>query len=113
VSTIFEQVDPLTAGALIERGAILVDVRTPEEWAAGHAPQARHLPLDQLPTRHGELPRDRRIVVVCRSGGRSGAATEALVGAGYDAVNLEGGMRAWVDAGLACVTDTGTPGEIT
>jgi rhodanese-related sulfurtransferase len=106
------EVDASTGDALVAEGALLVDVRTPDEWNAGHAPGALHLPLDQLSARHAELPTDRRIVVICRSGGRSARATEALVGAGYDAVNLAGGMQAWAALGLGCVTDADEPGTV-
>ena len=70
------------------------------------------MPLDQLGDRYTELPTDRPIVVICRSGGRSAKAAEALVSAGYEAVNLAGGMKAWVADGLPCVTDAGAPGEV-
>lgn len=112
MSNAIEDVDPATADAMATDGALLLDVRTPEEWAAGHAPGAQHLPLAELPDRHTELPTDRRIVAICRSGGRSTRATEALVGAGYDVVNLAGGMRAWVAEGLPCIDDAGGPGTV-
>ena len=110
--TPIEEIDPSTADACVTEGALLLDVRTPAEWDAGHAPAAVHLPLDQLGDRHTELPTDRQIVVICRSGGRSARAAEALVGAGYDAVNLAGGMQAWTAIGLPCVTDTGDSGTV-
>lgn len=88
-------VDPLDAATQIEAGALLLDVREQDEWDAGHAPTAQHLPLGRLQAEWTSLPRDRRIVVVCRSGRRSAAATAALIGAGIDAVNLTGGMQAW------------------
>ena len=108
-------VDPAGARALLEEGAVLLDVREDDEWDAGHAPDATHVPLGDLAAAHerGDLPSDdRRIVAVCRSGGRSAAATQALRGAGYDAVNLEGGMRAWASTGLPVVTDAGGPGAV-
>lgn len=108
----FEEVDVAEAETRVGAGALLLDVRTPEEWAAGHAPQAVHLPLDELAARHAELPADREIVVICRSGNRSGIATEALLGGGYRAVNLAGGMLAWVSAGRPCVDAQGRPGSV-
>jgi len=107
-----EEVDPRTGRTMVDEGATLLDVRHPEEWEAGHAPEAVFLPLDELGDRYTELPTDRTIVVICRSGARSARATEALVGAGYNAVNLAGGMKAWVAEGLACVTDAGTTGTV-
>lgn len=90
------------AAALLEAGdAVAVDVREATEWKAGHLRRAQHVPLNELAYRRGELPRDRTIVVVCRSGNRSRVATLALRRAGYDAENLEGGLKAWQAAGLA------------
>lgn len=107
-----EEIDPATTQRLVGAGALLLDVRNPDEWMMGHAPDAVLVPLGELGDRHTELPRDRRIAVICRSGGRSARAVEALVGAGYDAVNVAGGMRAWADAGLPVVTDDGGPGGV-
>jgi len=92
------------AKALIERGALMLDVRELDEWQAGHAPHAWLLPMGQVLDHRGDLPRDRRIVVVCRSGGRSAAVTEALRAWGFDAVNLSGGMCEWAAVGLPVVT---------
>lgn len=108
----YEEIDPGTARALVDDGAFLLDVRNDDEWEAGHAPAATLIPLGRLSERHPELPTDRRIVVVCRSGGRSGQATDALVAAGYDAVNLAGGMQGWAALGLPVVTDAGGPGVV-
>ncbi len=88
------------AASLVAAGALLLDVREPDEWAAGHAPAATLIPMGEVRARRSELPRDRRIVAVCRSGGRSAAITDALRAWGYDAVNLAGGMCAWAAAGL-------------
>ncbi|GAB97529.1 rhodanese-related sulfurtransferase [Kineosphaera limosa] len=75
--------------------AVLLDVREAQEFAAGRAPNAVHIPLGQLPEREEELPKERPIVVTCREGERSARATAFLVGQGYWAVNLAGGMLAW------------------
>ncbi|HUZ83327.1 MAG TPA: rhodanese-like domain-containing protein [Gaiellales bacterium] len=80
--------------------AVLLDVREHHEWSAGHAPGAVHIPLRQLPERHRELPDGRRLVVACRSGGRSARAVKFLHGVGVAAENLEGGMIAWKARGL-------------
>ncbi|HSL56329.1 MAG TPA: rhodanese-like domain-containing protein [Acidimicrobiales bacterium] len=93
-------------------GAVLLDVREDDEWAAGHAPDARHVPMSRLGDHAAELPRDTEIVVICRSGNRSAAVTEALVGAGFTAVNMAGGMQAWAAAGYPVVTDAGAPGAV-
>lgn len=91
---------------------VLLDVREDDEWTAGHAPGAVHMALGTLGASHGLLERGQPIICVCRSGGRSAKATELLRGAGYDVVNLAGGMRAWAAAGLPVVTDGGQPGAV-
>jgi rhodanese-related sulfurtransferase len=97
---------------LIEGSAILLDVREQHEWDAGHAPQARHLPMSQLSERAIELPTDVPIVCVCHVGGRSAAVSAALNRAGWQALNLTGGMRSWQDAGLPVVDHAGAPGQV-
>ena len=105
-------VDAREADRLVRAGGLLLDVREPDEWRAGHAPGARHVPLGNLKHSLGSMPRDRRIVVTCRSGGRSARATALLTHTGYQAVNLTGGMRAWASAGLPVETDGARPGKI-
>lgn len=78
------------AWAAVDAGAFLLDVRTPAEFAAGSAPGATLIPVDQLPQRLDELPREKRIVAYCRSGARSGRAAELLREAGFEAVNAGG-----------------------
>ena len=74
------------AAALLDQGALVVDVRTPGEWAEGHAEDSTLLPLNELPTRFEELPRDKALLMVCRSGGRSEQATLFLKSMGYEQV---------------------------
>jgi rhodanese-related sulfurtransferase len=107
MSTALPEVDAATAGRLVDTGALLLDVRTSAEWVAGHAPQARHVPLDTVIAATPGLPRDTDLVVVCRSGRRSQAAVAHLVDHGLRAHNLTGGMTAWSQAGLPVVTDSG------
>lgn len=97
------EVTPAVAAARAADGAFVLDVRQPEEWTDQHIDGATLIPLSELDARVDELPRDRSIVVLCRSGSRSGMATEALRAAGFDAANLEGGMIAWAAAGLPTV----------
>lgn len=80
--------------------AVIVDVREPVEWEAGHVPGALHIPLGELHARRGELRASTPVIAVCRSGSRSAMATLALRSAGIDAANLDGGMKAWAKAGL-------------
>lgn len=100
------------ANGLQRGGAVLLDVRETGEWNAGHAPGARHVPLGELLSRLDSLPRDRHLVVVCRSGHRSARATSLLVSSGFDAVNLDGGMRAWATAGLPLEGADGGKGSV-
>jgi DMSO/TMAO reductase YedYZ molybdopterin-dependent catalytic subunit len=97
------EVGARTAAALVDAGALMLDVREPGEWQAGHVAQAWLLPMGQVARHRSDLPQDRRIVVACRSGGRSAAVAEALRAWGFDAVNLSGGMCAWAAAGLPAV----------
>ena len=98
------EVGARTAATLVDAGALMLDVREPDEWQAGHVAHAWLLPMGQVTRHRGDLPQDRRIVVACRSGGRSAAVAEALRAWGFDAVNLAGGMCAWAAAGLPVVT---------
>ncbi|MGH9284870.1 MAG: rhodanese-like domain-containing protein, partial [Acidimicrobiales bacterium] len=92
--------------------AVLLDVREDDEWAAGRAPSACHIALGRLAEEYLTLPAEGSIVAVCRSGSRSRSATAALRNAGYDVVNLAGGMKAWAAAGLPLVTDAGAGGSV-
>jgi rhodanese-related sulfurtransferase len=88
--------------------AYLLDVREDEEWAAGHAPDAHHIPMQTIPARLDEIPLDDDVVVVCRSGGRSAQVVAYLQAAGRDNVrNLDGGMMAWARAGRPMTSEDG------
>lgn len=104
------EVDPAEGRRLAADGALLLDVREPAEWAAGHAAEATLVPLGSLGP--DSVAPGMRVVTVCRSGARSMKAAQALAGAGYDVVNLAGGMTAWQAAGLPVVTDDGHPGTV-
>lgn len=106
------EVNPEQAARLIERGALLLDVREDHEWQAGHAPEAVHMPMGTVADRVGELPEDRTILCICHVGGRSAAVASALVRAGWDAVNVGGGMEAWAASGLDVVDHAGQPGRV-
>ena len=94
------RVDDLPVGTLL-------DVREDYEWEAGHAEGALHIPMDQLPSRLGELDPDEDLLVVCRTGGRSARVTAWLVAHGYSAMNVAGGMDAWTEAGKSLVSENG------
>lgn len=106
------EVTPIAAEDLVTSGAAVIDVREPDEWAAGHAPTARLIPLSQVESRLDELRAESTPLIVCRSGGRSNAVTQMLNARGINAVNLAGGMQAWGQAGLPVVTEGGEPGRI-
>ncbi|MEU8867434.1 rhodanese-like domain-containing protein [Streptomyces umbrinus] len=94
--------------------AVPLDVREPYEWQAGRAPRAVHLPLSALAAGAG-LPAEaqaRPLVVICRSGNRSGQAAELLATRGAEAVDVIGGMRDWAGAGLPVVDPQGGNGTV-
>ena len=74
---------------------ILLDVREPAEHAAARIEGSTLIPLSELPSRCGELDKSRKLVVHCRSGARSARAVQLLIGKGYDAANVAGGILAW------------------
>lgn len=90
----------------------ILDVREPDEWEAGHIDEAVHIPMGRLNARQDEIATDRKVVTVCRSGARSGQVAKALSRAGYDAENMEGGMKAWSKAGLPFHAEDGSEGEV-
>ncbi len=100
------EVDVDRLAEVAAEGAWVLDVRQPDEYEDGHVPGAHLIPLDQLSTRHTEVPKDQEVYVVCGGGGRSAVATEALNGAGYRAVNVAGGTRGWIEAGNPVVSGT-------
>jgi rhodanese-related sulfurtransferase len=93
----------------VPTGAYLLDVREHDEWDAGHVPGAVHIPLGELGARYTELNRDLPLYVICRSGNRSDYAAQALAGAGWDASNVDDGMRGWQAAGLPMTSESGQP----
>jgi rhodanese-related sulfurtransferase len=85
-------------------GATVIDVREPGEYVGGHVPGALLMPMGQLPSRTTELDRSRTVYVICASGNRSGAMTDYLVQAGFNALSVAGGTSAWASAGRPVVT---------
>ena len=93
--------------------AYLLDVREDDEWVAGHAPGAHHLPMMDVPARMAEIPAEGDVVVVCRMGGRSAQVTAYLVNQGWDNVrNLDGGLEDWTARGRPVVSEDGTPPRV-
>ncbi len=110
-ATKIEDVAPQEVDALCEQGALLLDVREDDEWAAGHAPGAVHMPLAGVTDATAQFA-GRQVLAVCRSGGRSGKAAATLAEAGVEVRNVAGGMSSWAEAGLPVVRDDGSPGSV-
>ncbi len=89
---------PSAPVSALPENVVLLDVREDDEWAAGHATGALHIPLAEVPARLAELG-EGTVHVVCKSGGRSAQAVAWLNQNGVDAVNVEGGTTAWAQAG--------------
>jgi rhodanese-related sulfurtransferase len=111
---------PTVSVSDVTSDAVILDVREPDEWAAGHAPGAIHIPLGDLPARLAELEALRAgagvgavsMAVTCRGGGRSSRAVTWLTQQGYDVANLHGGMLAWFAAGKPLVSDGDVPPNV-
>lgn len=87
-----------------DAGAFILDVRQPEEWNEYHVPDSTLIPLGELASRLNEVPRDREIVVVCRSGNRSQQGRDILQQAGFEQVtSMAGGLSEWRAAGYPTV----------
>jgi rhodanese-related sulfurtransferase len=100
VAALPAEVSTADALALRESGAFVLDVRQPDEWNAVHIPGATLIPLGELSSRLSEVPKDRQVLVVCRSGNRSAQGRDILLGAGFPSVtSLAGGMNDWAAAG--------------
>ena len=96
---------PAVGVADLPAGAVLLDVREDDEWNAGHAPEAQHVPMSQLTGRLQEVPDADPLYVICRSGGRSARVVAFLAQQGLQAVNVAGGMQSWAAAGRPMVAE--------
>jgi rhodanese-related sulfurtransferase len=105
------EVTPPAANELIDAGAQLVDVRTELEFAAGHIPGARHVPLADVQSEAAGLERDKPLIIYCRSGERSGMAADAFAASGWDAHSIEGGLLQWSEDGLPLEPEGGSVAE--
>ena len=85
--------------AELSQDAALIDVREPSEYARGHVPGARLVPLATVPSALSDLPADRPLFVICEVGSRSAQAAAFLRHHGFDARNVEGGTQEWIAAG--------------
>lgn len=93
-------VHDLAAQLSADPSTALIDVREPNEYAAGHVAGAISMPMAVVPVRAAEIPRDRRVYVICHSGGRSMQAAMWLAAQGFDTVNVLGGTAEWAASGL-------------
>ncbi len=93
------------AAQMRSQGAFILDVREPSEWTQFHIPGATLIPLGDLPNRLNEVPKDRQVVVYCRTGHRSSQGRDILRNAGFTQVtSMAGGITQWQSQGLATVT---------
>jgi rhodanese-related sulfurtransferase len=102
---------PSVDAASVPADATLLDVREDDEWAAGHAEGALHIPMGEVVERIGEVP-EGRVHVVCKAGGRSAQVTQYLIAQGVDAVNVDGGMLDWAASGRPVIVDGGAQGHV-
>jgi rhodanese-related sulfurtransferase len=104
-------VGPAEAKQIIDSGSQVIDVRTDVEYGAGHIRGARHIPVAHLQGEAANLDKDRPVIIYCRSGNRSGPPADAFAASGWDAHSIEGGLLAWVDAGLEIEPQDGSVAE--
>ncbi|AMO59020.1 Rhodanese-related sulfurtransferase [Mycolicibacterium phlei] len=106
------QADIADVPTSFDDSVVLLDVREDDEWARGHAPGARHIPMGEVPARLAEIDAGARLYVICQAGGRSQRVAQYLADNGYAPINVSGGMLAWAGAGRPVVTDAGGAGTV-
>ena len=104
------QIPASEVAALVDAGAAFIDVREHQETSAGKAPGVSCMPLQAFDV--SQVPTDRPLVLICRTGRRSDAAANALAGMGFTTYNVVGGMTAWASAGLPVVAENGAAGVV-
>jgi rhodanese-related sulfurtransferase len=97
------EVDLESFASAYTAGAVVLDVRNPDEYEAGHVPGAKLIPLGELGARQDDIPEGDPVYVICAIGGRSLVATKAMVQAGYRAVSVVGGTKGWIEQGRPVV----------
>jgi rhodanese-related sulfurtransferase len=110
--SVVAQTDVVDLPARFGSAAVLLDVREDDEWCRGHAAGAQHIPMGEVATRLHEIDPNANLYVICHIGGRSMRVAKYLQGNGYQPINVNGGMLAWVTAGRPVVTDDGGPGSV-
>ena len=94
-SSLPADISPAEGYQLVQKGAFFLDVRRQDEWDQYHAIGATLIPLDELPNRLNELPKDKQIVVICHSGNRSKTGRDILLSNGFQATSVTGGLLQW------------------
>ncbi|HEX7556862.1 MAG TPA: rhodanese-like domain-containing protein [Leptolinea sp.] len=103
-TTLAKEISPAQVSRLQKDGALILDVREPDEWNAGHISGATLIPLGDLSNKLNDIPRDKQIVVVCRTGSRSATGRDILLNAGFPRVtSMGGGMTQWTAAGFPVI----------
>ena len=98
-SASYETIDIDEVETKMDEGFVVLDVREPDEFAAGHIPSAQNKPLSALQQDDfSELSKEEKYIIICRSGNRSQTASEILVNEGYEVVNVSAGMSSWTGA---------------
>ncbi len=100
------EIDVDELASRLDQGAVLLDVRNPDEFEEARVPGAVLIPLPELAERVSELSNDAPLLIICRSGARSMRACEFLAQDGFDTTNIAGGTMAWIDSGREVVTGT-------
>lgn len=103
---------PEQPASALPADAVILDVREPDEWAAGHIESAVHIPIGAVTRRLSDVPQGNPLYVICRSGVRSARVAEFLRAQGIDALNVAAGMQEWAAAGRPMVSDTGRAAEV-
>lgn len=103
--TLFQEICPTTSLEWMKNGALLIDVREKEEVAeiAFNVPNSLHIPLSEFEEKYTQIPKDKKIVLACKSGGRSLRATAFLINNGYPSdrvVNMKFGLSRWIEKGF-------------
>jgi rhodanese-related sulfurtransferase len=105
------EVGATEAKQIVDAGSQVVDVRTDVEFAAGHIPGARHIPVADVQREAQALAKDQPVLIYCRSGNRSGPVADAFAASGWDAHSIEGGLIAWEEAGFELEPNGGSVAE--
>ncbi len=99
------EVSPAEAAQMQTEGSFILDVREQDEWDTGHVEGVTLIPLGELPNHLSELPKDKQIIVMCKTGNRSAQGRDLLLANGFTQVtSMAGGITAWLQAGLPTIT---------